>query len=106
MRAGPRLILAAIHSAADRIVTVVIENQVGMAAGAIEPVLYPALRLRNGCADGAFGSLAIGVGRRSGDVFFALQAVAQLLLGLSDVLAENVSAGTLVLAEVAAWIAA
>jgi len=43
----------------------------------------------------------VGVGRRAGDAAFPLQALAQLIVGLSHMLAQNVSAGSLVLAEVA-----
>lgn len=72
-----------------------------MAAGPVEPALDAVLRLRDGGAHGLFGGGTIGVSGRSGDVAFSLETLAELVVGLADVLAQNVTAGGFVLAEVA-----
>ena|ERR1700722_4208413 len=97
MVAGARLILAAIHGAADGVFAGIVEDEIGVAAGAIEPAIDSPAGLSDRGADSPLGGFAVGVGGCSGDVLFARQTVAQLLLSLSDVLAENVSAGALVL---------
>ncbi len=71
-----------------------------MSTRAVEPALNSALRFRDRRAHGMFSGRAVGVGRRAGNAAFPLQALAQLLIGLPHVLAQNVSAGGLVLAEV------
>ena len=96
-----RLVLATIHGAAKRILAIVVQNQVGMSARAVEPALDSSLRLCNRGAHRVLSGGAVGVSRRAGDVAFLLQTLAQLLIGLPNMLAQNVSAGGLVLAEVA-----
>jgi len=49
------------------------------------------------------GGRAVRVSRRAGDVAFLLQSLAQLFIGLPNMLAQNVSAGGLVAAEVVHW---
>src|ERR1700690_293155 len=101
MGARMRLVLATVDGAADGGRAVVVEHQVGMAAGAVQPALDPVLRCRDGCAHGSLSGLAVGVGRRAGDAALPFQAFAQLAVGLAYMLAENVAAGGFVLAEVA-----
>src|ERR1017187_3449989 len=72
-----------------------------MSTRAAEPALNPVLR---GCDRRAHGLLrrwAIGVGGGACDARLPLQALAQLVTGLSNMLAQNVSTGGFVLAEVA-----
>src|ERR1019366_2187860 len=101
MRARTRLVLATIDGAANRSLAVVVQHQVGMSTGAAEPALDSVLRFCDRRAHGMLGGRAVGVGRRAGNVGFPFQALAQLLIGLSNMLAQNVPAGGLVLAEVA-----
>src|SRR5208282_1800175 len=72
-----------------------------MSTGAVEPALDSVLRLCDGCAHGVLSRRAVGVGRRTGNARLPLQSLAQLIIGLSHMLAQNVPAGGLVLAEVA-----
>src|SRR4029077_7000535 len=96
-----RLVLATIHGAAKRILAIVVQNQVGMSARAVEPALDSSLRLCNRGAHRVLSGGAVRVCRRAGDVAFLVQTLAQLRIGLRHMLAQNVSAGGLVLAEVA-----
>ena len=72
-----------------------------MSTRAVEPALDSVLRCCDRRAHGLLSRRAVGVGRRAGDARFPLQALAQLVVGLSHMLAQNVSTGGLVLAEVA-----
>ncbi len=72
-----------------------------MSTRAAEPALDSFLRFFDRRAHGMFSSRAVGVSRRAGNAGFLLQTLAQLLIALSNMLAQNVAAGSLVLAEVA-----
>ena len=95
--------LAPIHGAADGLAAVIVDHQVLMLAGAMEPVLDAILGSGDGRADDVLGRLAIGVGGCAGDVGLAFQALAQVFFGLAYVFAEDVSACLFVLAQVARW---
>ena len=72
-----------------------------MSTRAAEPALNSVLRFCDGGAHGVFSGRAVGVSRRAGNAAFPLQALAQFVIGLSHMLAQNVSTSGLVLAEVA-----
>src|ERR1039458_2991941 len=105
VRARTRLVLATIarDSAANRSRAVIVQHQGGMSTRAAEPALDSVLRFCDRGAHGMLSGRAVGVGRRAGNAAFPLQALAQLIVGLSHMLAQNVSAGGLVLAKVAHW---
>jgi len=71
-----------------------------MSTGVAEPALNPVLRCRDRRAHGLLRRWAIGVGGGTGDARFPLEATAQLFVGLANMLAQNVSTGGFVLAEV------
>ncbi len=72
-----------------------------MAARAAEPGLDAVLRFGDGAANHVLGRVAIGVGGGTGDVLLTIQATTEVLFGLADVLAKDMAAGALVLAEIA-----
>ena len=72
-----------------------------MSTRAAEPALNSVLRCCDGRAHGMFSGRAVGVSRRAGNAGLPLQALAQFVVGLSHMLAQNVSTGGLVPAEVA-----
>src|ERR1700686_1762606 len=72
-----------------------------MSTRAIEPTLDSPLRLCNRRSHCVLCGRAVGVSRRAGDVSFLLQSLAQLRIGLPNMLAQNVAASGLVVAEVA-----
>src|ERR1700678_1922667 len=96
-----RLAFAAVDGAPHRGRTVVVDHQVGMAARAVQPALDTLLRSCESRAHGSFSGLAVGVGGSAGDAAFPFHALAQLIISLPHVLAENVAAGGFILAEVA-----
>src|ERR1700678_557705 len=98
-----RLRFAAVDGAPDRRRTVVVEHQIGVAARAVQPALDTILRCCDGRAHGSFSGLPVGVGRSAGYAALSLHALAQLIVGLADVLAENMAAGGFVLSEIARW---
>jgi len=99
--AGAGLSIAPVEGTPDRRVGVVIEHQVGVSPGTVEPALNAVLILRDGSADGVLGGSAVGVGGRAGDITLALQPLAKFVIGPADMLAEDVSTGRFVLGEVA-----
>jgi hypothetical protein len=72
-----------------------------MSTGAVQPVVDSVAGLRDRCAHGTFSGRTVGVSRRARNVAFTLQTLTELLLRLSNMLAENVPACSLVSAEVA-----
>src|ERR1700692_565915 len=101
MSARVRLGLAAIDGSPDRSRAVVVEYQVRMASLTVQPALYPGLRCGDGISHGTFRSGAVGVCRGAGDAGLASYSLAQFVVSLPHMLAQNVSAGSLVLAQVA-----
>src|SRR5580692_4751320 len=95
------MVFSAIHAAADRNVAIIVQYQVWMSPRLAEPALDLPLRLCDRRTDDMFGGGAVCIGRSAGDVTFPLEALAQLLLGLSHMLAQNMSAMGLVPAEIA-----
>lgn len=83
-------------------IPIVVKNQIGTPALAIEPTLKFIAILLKGGADGKFGGLAIGVGRCGGDVTFAIEALPELVVGAAHMFAKGVTAGIFVLREIAA----
>jgi len=100
MRAHARLVFTAIHAAPNRTVAVIVEHQVRMSPRLAEPVLDFALRLRNGRSHSMLRGRAVGVGRRTGNIPFPFQTLAQLLFRLPNMLSQNVSALSLIAAEI------
>src|SRR5882762_8577360 len=100
VRARMRLVLATIHGATNRSLAIVVQNQIGMSPWAVEPVLDSFLRLCDCRAHCMLGSRAVRVSRCAGDMALPLQTLAQLLIGLPHMLAQNMAAGGLVAAEV------
>src|SRR5271170_982479 len=88
VRARTGMDLTPIHSAANRVFTIVVQYQVRMPARAAEPVLDFALRLCDRRAHGMLGGGTVGIGRRAGNVALPLQTLAQLLFSLSHVFAQ------------------
>jgi len=64
-----------------------------MAAAAVQPVLDAVLGLGDGCTHDALGRSAVGIGGRAGSVALVVEAFEELVVGLADVLAQNVAAG-------------
>jgi hypothetical protein len=98
-------ILATVHGSADRFGAVVVKNKVRMAAGVAEPAFDAPVRLRNRGAYRALRGGAVSISRGSGDMPFPLQTLAQFVVRLANMFAEDMSAGSFVLAEVAYGIA-
>jgi hypothetical protein len=87
MRARARLAVAALDGASDRLAAVVIENQVRPITGALKPALNAVLRTGDSGADGTLSSRAVGIGRGRGNIAFAVEAFAKLIVRASYVLA-------------------
>jgi len=102
MRAGFGLILAALYGTPNRTrgVAVVIEDEVGAVAGAIKPAVDAILILPNGCADRLLGGGQVGPGGRSGDIAFAFEALAKLIVSSADMFFQGVAAGGFVLFQI------
>src|SRR3979411_1881381 len=66
-----------------------------------QPSFDTILRLCDCFADRALGGRAVSICRRARDATFSAQAVAQFVIRLANVLAKNVSTGSLVAAQVA-----
>src|SRR5208283_2149487 len=96
-----RLTLTTVDGAADRHLAIVVQHQVGMSAGTAQPALNAVVRLCNCCTDSTLRDCAIGIGGRTCNIAFPLQALAQFVIALAHMLAQNMSACGLVLAEVA-----
>src|ERR1700686_967446 len=101
MRARMRVVLAAIDGSAYRNRAVVVEHQVRMASRAAQPALNSGLRFGDGGSHGVLRGVAVGVCRSAGDAGLALHSLAQFVVSLPHMLAQNVSAGSLVLAQIA-----
>ena len=92
--------LAPIHRTSNRLDPIIFQHQIGMPV-LPEPALNLVLGLRNGSADNVLCRCAIRVRRRSRYIFFARKPPPKLLFALTDMLAKDVSAGLLVLTEIA-----
>ncbi len=101
MSARARLALAAVDGASDGCWAVIVEHKVGMPAGSIQPAFDSFLRLRDRRTDGLFGGSAVGVGRCSCDTALPFEAIAQFVVSLPDVFAQDVPTSGFVLTEVA-----
>jgi hypothetical protein len=99
---GTRLtaILTAVHRAPDGLVSLVVQHEIGMSAGAGKPALNPGLLLLNGCAYRVFRYIPVGVGRGGRNVALAPQSFLQLRVGAPDMLAQDVTARSFVAAEI------
>ncbi len=98
MRAGMRAVFATVDGAADRFGAVVVENEVGVSTGAGEPAFDPVPRLGDRRAHRVLGGWPVGIGRGAGDMPLPLQPLAQFIVGLPDMFAEDMPAGNFVLA--------
>ena len=98
-----RSALATIDGAADRAIAVVVEHQVRMSTRSAQPALDSILRRGDRSAHSTLGGRTVGISRRARNARLALQSLAQLVVSLSHVLAQDVPARSLVLAEVAGW---
>jgi hypothetical protein len=74
-----------------------------MSTRTVEPALNSILRFRDCRANRMLGGGAVSVSRCPGDAAFPFQTLAQLIVGLAYVLAQNVAASGFVLAEVTHW---
>lgn len=101
MRAGKGVRVVAAHAAADGLRAVVVEHQVGVPAGTMQPTIDPLVIFMNGSGDGHFGGGAIGVGGIRGDRL-AIEALSQLCVSFPDMALESVAALSLVPGEVIA----
>jgi hypothetical protein len=103
MRAGFRLIGIAPQRAADgmRGVAIVIEDEVGVTAFAIQPAPDLAAILLKGGADRMLSGLSISPGGSGGNIVFAAKPLAKLIVSASDVFAEGVASGGFILGQVA-----
>src|SRR5580700_3225806 len=95
------MVFSAIHAAADRNVAIIVQYQIWMSPRLAEPALDLPLRLCDRRTDDMLGGGAVGIGRGASDITFPLEALPELLLSLSHMFAQNVSAMSLVLAEIA-----
>lgn len=105
MSAGFDAIFTATQCAPERVsgIAVVIKHEVGMAV-AFEPTGNLCILISNGGPDGGLCARTVvpcGSGR---NVAFAVEALAQLSVGASDVFAERVSARRFVLGKIVARI--
>jgi hypothetical protein len=71
-----------------------------MPAGTVQPSFDAILRLCNCFANRAFGGCAVSICRCPSDMRFSPQTLSQVVISLPDVLAKNVSTGSLVTAQV------
>ncbi len=72
-----------------------------MSAGTIQPALDAILGHSDGRTDSVLGGTAVCIGRCARDITLPFEALAELVIRPSDMLAEDVAAGVLVLGEVA-----
>ena len=98
-----RLLFAAVNRPSDGLASVVVQGQVGTRSGTIEPALDAVLRFRDGCTDGMLGGSAVGIGRRCRNMVLTFEAIAEFVIRAIDMLAEDVTAGSFVPAEIARW---
>jgi hypothetical protein len=82
-------------------VAVVIEQEVGMAAFAIQPALDLSAVLFEPGSDCMFRGVPIGPGGGGGDVALVTKAFAKLIIGASDMLAEGMASGRFILRQIA-----
>src|ERR1700674_2735513 len=101
MRARVRVVLAAIDGSPYRNRAVIVEHQVRMASRAAQPALNAVLRFGHGGSNGMFRGGTVGVCRSAGGAGLALHSLAQFVVSLPHMLAQNVSAGSLVRAQIA-----
>ena len=101
MRAGKGVRVVAAHAAADGLHAVVVEHQVGVPAGTMQPTIDPLVIFMNGSGDGHFGGGAIGVGGIRGDRL-AVEALSQLCVSFPDMALEGMAALSLIAVEVVA----
>ena len=101
MRAGKGVRVVAAHAAADGLRAVVVEHQVGVPAGTMQPTIDPLAIFMNGSGDGHFGGGAIGVGGIRGDRL-AIETFPQLSIGFPNMALEGMAALSLIACEVVA----
>src|SRR5678815_3423467 len=92
MGAGFALLVSSAHGAAYRPVGIVVEHQIGMTTGAIQPIRDARLLLLDRSTHGVLGCLPIGVGGSCSDATLAPQSFAQLRVRSSYMLAQGVPA--------------
>lgn len=82
-------------------IAIVVDDEVGMASLAIEPALNLVVILGKGDPHGVLRGLAVGPCGGRGNLALAAQTPAEFIVSATDVLAQGVASGRLVLREVA-----
>lgn len=88
--------LVAVERAADGVSSLIVEHEVRMPAGTLQPAVDAFAIGGEGLADCSFGSGAIGVGGCGGDVGLAIETFAQFVVGFTNVALKDVAAAALV----------
>ena len=91
---GARVWLAfpPIQHAPNRACGIIVQNQIGMLTLSLQPALDALSVLPNRCPDGVLSRSTISIGRGSRNVGLFLETVSKLIIGLPDVLAQDVAA--------------
>jgi len=102
MGAGLNAIGPSTQGPSDRVCLVagVVEHKVRMSAGAAQPAVDAVAVLFEGEPDGMLGGCPIIPGRRSGDVSLFPKPIAQLLIGLPNMLTQGMTAIFFILSKV------
>lgn len=90
------------HGAADGVARVKMQREIRTGVAALGPAIDLFVICAEDCGDGFFGGREVRPRRSSGDVAFAIEAFAKLVVGAADVLVECVAAAVFVATEVVA----
>ena len=101
MRARERVRVVAAHAAPDGLRAVVVEHQVGVPAGTMQPAINPVAIFMNGSVDGHFGRSTIRIGGIRGDGL-AIEALSQLCIIFPDMTLKGMAALSLIAGQVIA----
>jgi len=84
----------------NRLRRIVFQNQIWAIAAAAKPVVDLVLRLGDCGADRTLGGSSIGIGRSARYMRLPLHSLSEFVIGPSNVLTQNVAAGSFVDAQV------
>src|SRR5882762_2324314 len=101
MRARPGLAFSPVQGSPEGLVAVIVEDQVGVSAGAVEPALDAILRSRDSGGDCALRSDAVSIGRGGRNMALVRQSCTEFVIAAADMLAKHMSADGFILCEVA-----
>lgn len=91
----------ATHAASDWLIAVIVEHQIGVSAGTMQPPIDPLVILMNGSGDGHFGGGAIRVGGIRRDRF-RIETLSQFGIRFPDMTLQCMAALSLIAGQIIA----